>query len=323
MSKNLYIIGNGFDIWQGLPTSYDNFNCYMCRNHSESHERIGQMYNQLNRNMLWKDFENQLSELNITRLVERNVDHWLNLMYANINNQLYVETEISNSFDTLDQDIKDFFHEWVNNIDYSKANNKRISNICKDKNALFLTFNYTNTLERFYEVQEERICYIHRCTSNNSLLRPVVGHGISNNIIEKSVDNLHDVICKLVISHNKLSDIQLQCEHMADMIISQIKEFLNGLYKDTKSCLDDNGTWFSKLTDIENIYVLGHSLSEVDARYFEFIRKKNPDAKWHVSYYGENDKGSKERDLRKLLKDTKTHAILIKPFQLDDLCCKE
>ena len=35
----------------------------------------------------------------------------------------------------------------------------------------------------------------------------------------------------------------------------------------------------------ENIFVLGSSLSTIDMPYFDFIRKKNPNANWIISYY--------------------------------------
>ena len=312
MSKKLYIIGNGFDLWQGLLTSYQCFNCFMCRIHPDDHRRIGHIYNQLDPSMLWSDYEKALGKLNVIGLVERNIENWANME----------SHQLENAFDSLAVDLKLYFHEWVTNINYDTANNKRLCGICNDKDALFLTFNYTNTLERFYGIPQKQICYIHGDTSNNEFLQPIVGHGLSNAEIREKVESFRDKIYQLTLPYKLPQDVANH-EAWTSQIINEIIDLWSGAHKDTKSCLENNGTWFSKLIGIENIFVLGHSLSEVDARYFEFICEKNPDAKWHVSYYGENDKGSKERDLRKLLKDTKTHAILIKPFQLDDLCCKE
>jgi hypothetical protein len=39
---------------------------------------------------------------------------------------------------------------------------------------------------------------------------------------------------------------------------------------------------------VENIYVLSHSISTVDIKYFEAVKKyTTQEAKWHVTYYSD------------------------------------
>ena len=40
-NRNLIIIGNGFDRWQGLPTSYDNFKQYYSKNVLSISKKLG------------------------------------------------------------------------------------------------------------------------------------------------------------------------------------------------------------------------------------------------------------------------------------------
>ena len=59
-------------------------------------------------------------------------------------------------------DISGFFFRWVNTIDLSKAHKKvNMEKLIRSDENLVITFNYTETLEKLYEVQERNICYIH------------------------------------------------------------------------------------------------------------------------------------------------------------------
>ena len=41
---NLNIIGNGFDLYHGLPTSYYYFACYFLKNYEEVYDDLASMY---------------------------------------------------------------------------------------------------------------------------------------------------------------------------------------------------------------------------------------------------------------------------------------
>lgn len=310
MSRNLYVIGNGFDLWHGLPTSYRNFNCFMCRNYPKSHSRIGRMYNQLDPNMLWSDYEKVLGDLEVLRFVEQKIDNWINMDSKSFKNE----------FDTLHSDITGYFHDWVKDINYSIVNKKRICSICHDKNAWFLTFNYTSTLENFYGIQDEQICYIHGDTGKNPARRPIVGHGISENEIDKRVVALRDQIRRIVSSYMLPEDEKKQ-EKWTEDIEEETINFLKGIRKKTENCLEEKSEWFKQVKGFNDIYVLGHSLSDIDAPYFERIYKANPDATWRVSCLDESEKVKKAEGLCKML-EISMEKIQIKMFQMDELCCK-
>lgn len=42
--SNLNIIGNGFDLYHGLPTSYYFFACYFLKNYEETYDKLASMY---------------------------------------------------------------------------------------------------------------------------------------------------------------------------------------------------------------------------------------------------------------------------------------
>lgn len=309
MRKELYIIGNGFDLWHDLLTSYKCFNCFMHRIKPKEHKDIGQLFNSSNQNILWSDFENMLSELDVLGMVKRYISTW---------NTYDNKCRFRNFFDTLHQLIKDSFHEWVIDIDYSFENHKRMSYIFKKNNALFLSFNYTNTLEKFYEINNDKICYIHGFTGNNSLYRPVVGHGVSDDTIEKKIKKIENDINNLVVQQNSIPAFEQCFKNWKDDILEQITEFLMGLRKKTDYYMGEYQEWFSEVTDISDIYILGHSLCMVDAPYFVKIHSNLPNATWHISYCKEEEKGGKVEDLCKLL-NTCREKIKIELFKMDDL----
>lgn len=59
----------------------------------------------------------------------------------------------------------------------------------------------------------------------------------------------------------------------------------------TKNCdviIKSHKQFFNMLSDIEEVYVIGHSLSGVDYPYFKEICK-NSDAKWYIGFHSFDD----------------------------------
>ena len=59
--------------------------------------------------------------------------------------------------------------------------------------------------------------------------------------------------------------------------------------------------FFTNLTEVEKVIVLGHSISEVDLKYFEVLKAKlNENVIWNVSYYSELEKQAHKETLLQL-----------------------
>lgn len=304
MNTKLYIIGNGFDIWHGLPTAYKCFNCYMMRQNASVHKRIGHIYNRANSNELWSDYENMLPRFDIVKLVENNIETWC----------ICSRCDFENAFDTLDNDLRGYFHEWVSQIDYSIANGKKLA---IDTEASFLNFNYTNTLERLYNIHRNQVCYIHGDTGNDDFFRPVIGHGMES--VRSFVSSTEDGIIKCINKYGKIPNWAEDANSFRQIIIDEIVKFIVDLKKDTKCHIRENENWFNNQCNKKDIYVLGHSLSEVDAPYFKRIRNVSPQAIWHVSYYGEKEKKDRKEKLYKLIGE-QPKKMDVDLFELDDYC---
>jgi len=78
---------------------------------------------------------------------------------------------------------------------------------------------------------------------------------------------------------------------------SHIREYYVTNSKSTKKIIEENRLFFNKLKSANDIYVLGHSISDVDILYFSEITKISKNAMWHVSWYDMEDKDNKLKSL--------------------------
>ena len=304
MMKRLYIVGNGFDLYHGLPTSYKCFNCFMCREHPEEHERIGRMFDLRDANALWSDFENKLGELDVLGLVKRNLENW-------INEEDYL---VDNGYDELHNKLILSFQDWIKQIEPHFANSKRLK---LDKTARFISFNYINTLKVLYQIPENQICYIHGNLSENPDLSPIFGHGRSSCEVLRSIAEKSKDIKSNISEINELPDWAQTKDDLEERIVCKICKFLNDLKKKPAENIRNNESFFNSVSSLDEIYVLGHSLAEVDLPYFERIALDSRKAKWCASYKTDKDKENIE-NMRKVCGID--HIELI---TLDDLLKKE
>lgn len=308
--KRLYVIGNGFDLYHDMPTSYECFNCFMCRKHPQDHERIGGLFDSKDANMLWCEFEDKLGKIDVLRLVSYNLD------------LLTKEEEyiVDNAFDKLFMDITNDFHDWVKQVKKimtTCANTKRIK---IDNKAFFLTFNYIPTLEKLYNIDEKQICYIHNDTGNKPDLKPIFGHGKSSCEVLKSIAGKSKKIKKMFSEINELPDWAETKDDFEERIVCKICKFLNDLKKRPADNIRNHEAFFDNCAGSKEIYVLGHSLAEVDLPYFEKIAGESRDAEWYASYNVKRE----EEDKKAIENMRKACGIdRIELITLDDLLKKE
>ena len=260
----------------------------MCREHPDDHERIGRMFDSKDVNMLWSDFENKLGELDVFGLVNRNIENWINVK----------EYMVDNGYDGLHNELILSFQDWIKQIEPPFANKKRLK---LDKTAYFLTFNYTKTLDKewLYEIPPQQICYIHGYISDNPDLCPIFGHGKSScEILKLIADNSKEIKSK-ISELKELPDWAETRDDFEERIVCKIYKILKDLKKKPADNIRNNETFFKTCAKSEEIYVLGHSLAEVDLPYFERIAHDSRDAKWYASYKTNEDKDNIE-NMRKV-----------------------
>lgn len=284
----LFIIGNGFDLAHGLRTSYGDFRDYIEENNRDFLINLEEMYGIYSvadwmdkvdesvlvesvKNSLWREFESNLS----------NIDE--NIIYNGIDIELGLESGDIGILDTLDNyweakynfinDLNSYVFDWVRSINIST--NKRTSIIDSNTNDKFLSFNYTMLLEEIYNIKKVNIKHIHGSIDEMNDMHPIIGHGSSDKIEEM----------------NRNYQIALKnYEEKSASIYGAVMNYYKKTFKDTRKYISINYKFFEELTDVKSIFVIGHSLGQVDIEYFKEIKNNVDDeAIWNIYYYCKED----------------------------------
>lgn len=287
--NKLIIVGNGFDIAHGLETSYDDF-----RKHLISDTKIEMDSLVIPESTQIPDGEIEYNDSEILSMLffliseaESNTEKWSNieasLAYLNFDEAFDYGSEVLDKEGNLDlwktsynnEDIasnlliptltiQDLFSKWVKKIDIRCAKAKRDFLRLIDQQDLFLTFNYTDTLEEIYNISKNRICYIHGKQNEDIFF----GHGNTD-------DKTDYYMMNYIGSESNLSKIHEQ------------------LRKKTEDALENKICFFESLTysNINKIYSYGFSFSEVDMIYLKEICKRI-DTKKVTWYFNDFDEGN-------------------------------
>ena len=264
--ETLFIIGNGFDLYHGILSSYANFRRWLLSNdYSYFVNQLDFIFDRTLNIDLWSDFENALGNYDYDSLYHEYADE-IKIVYDHMMRSAAQKEDatISAIGDTL-ADIQPKFAEWVDSIVIKGV--KPVLTLFTE--AKYITFNYTKTLECVYGIPTNNILHIHGCVGNIEDI--VVGHG---NII-----NPH-------LALSKDEDMTVYEENGKTQII----ESMNELAKDVKGIMSKHMNFFKSLSNIQHVIVYGHSLSDIDRPYFELIKKSiSPIADWRFSQHSQND----------------------------------
>lgn len=193
---NLNIIGNGFDLYHGLPSSYYYFGCYLIENnpdlYMEMSKWFGFRYHSIARGYPYEDFEYGVEEQFWSSFEEALgiVDETAIVDTYNYDLGLEIEDyDIPMDDDLLADRIREAFVLWVSEtldvddnyeiIREYKGDvvNRKFYKMKFSGQDKFLVFNYTHILQKVYGIYDHNIWYIHgECTGNDDD-RLLFGHG--------------------------------------------------------------------------------------------------------------------------------------------------
>lgn len=259
IKDTLFIIGNGFDIWQDLHTSFAEFQQYYLTHREEIVHKLrikkhirnldgqsvsindveliyGNPFNpeELNHEF-WNSFETSLCKLNAERI---------NLFFGKERKGLrLMEKSIRNA----NRILREAFCDWIATITIDEKE----PNYLFGDNCLFINFNYTDTLFKRFRVQDTDEFHIHGKASDKKSI--IFGHSLHPQLPEKFLSLLHGRFHGLSLIENILYETD---KHVRDNI-----NFLCMF-------LALHGT---RVEEIRNIYVLGHSMGLPDIEYFSFL----------------------------------------------------
>ena len=288
---NFNIIGNGFDLYHGMPTSYYYFACYLLAKNEDIYDDWAEMYG-FSRGIIHRPFED----------LERKIDdkgYWSNfeksLGYISsewVENSLLDDLDLENP-EAVDlpierpnhvAEIKQMLNDWIRETVDTDHNFEVVNQLIGAKKLdisasdAFLSFNYTHTLEKLYHAHN--VLHIHgENTLDSEDCELVIGHGNDSEIkkMQETIEDLEQYYYEQP-SRNRIQEYQFEIDILED------------LRKPVETCLKRLKAFLAKLPEPEAIYVYGFSLGDVDVPYIKFIRAKWPNCRWKFSYYSDSDK---------------------------------
>ena len=279
-NKVLFIIGNGFDLMHGVPSSYYNFRDSMGR-HNELRNAL-EIY--IRKEDLWADFEESLAHLDDEAMLGT-VDDWMDIF--DVKDQFDDDFSAADFFmaaetatgpaQTIIRELPKRFRKWICTLKPTIAG-KPLEGIINNQST-FINFNYTEFLETIYEVTKKNVWYIHG-DRRNKKKELILGHAPGAGPEED----------------NNLSGRRSNRSRMKSQTAYDLHEtagyYLGDYYTSTTKKSGDvikaNKERFEALSNIENVVVIGHSLSEVDYTYFKELINYNQNRenmKWYISWH--------------------------------------
>lgn len=277
---SIIIIGNGFDLYHGLPTKFADFGCFAKTNNKAEYEILSQLlansagYNSSDQNYIascWEDFETSLGAISSTAfknsiLVSNSNGSSDDIIYSLQANEIVQRLEGLVGAEPIGS--VNAFSDWVKSIDVGSAAKK---NFNFPDNAFYITFNYTDTLQQLYAIQHACVEHIHGYARDNDF-KPIVGHG------EILPSFVHDINCPPEYNPSNPWS-QFMTNTKKDVV------HLSNLLR-----LNFNKMFRSGLPERIQITVLGHSVNQIDQPYFCLLNDLFPDVDWRFSYHSDRDK---------------------------------
>ncbi|MGG3159776.1 bacteriophage abortive infection AbiH family protein [Priestia megaterium] len=303
--SNLFIIGNGFDLAHGLPTSYKDFHKYLIRTYPNSQninlsfnfkktENDGYDKDEVVAFLIdvisavekdrenWCDIENSLGHLNF--------DTYFRDAHNSIVNEIggepaFIDSSFLSQYSDRSEDIcwdfysvteriKALFSEWINTVDISDASPlNSFANLLDPYEDIFLTFNYTTVLEDIYGAID--VQHIHG-VQNEEI---VIGHGVEKEEFRSS----YFPSDTLLMMHQSLQ------KETEEIVMNHLYPFLDNLVGHFEENSFENNVF------IERIYTYGFSFAEVDLPYIKGIclSINTSNITWYLHTYHSNKERKK------------------------------
>ena len=282
-TKTLVVIGNGFDLMHGVKSSYWDFQNTIGKNSSLRFY----MEAYLDTEDLWSNLEDSLGRLNYSKFLNPDIIcMWLDNYGAYDPDAqaadffAAVETAIAPTFE-IPRELNKRFKKWIKTL---TVGNKDRPFAMLHGDYKVLCFNYTEFIEELYGAKADNVCYIHGCRKNREHVKTdklILGHRPG---MEKELWD------KVKLKPYKFKDPYKRyiMESALDTAAREAAWYDESMTKKCDDIIKNHKQFFDGLSDIEEIYVIGHSLSEVDYPYFKEICKKS-DAKWSIGFHSLDD----------------------------------
>ena len=266
--KNLILVGNGFDLWQGLPTSYERFRQYYAEHIEEIMKRLKLKIRRIRKSdgticyatpveliygepfdpkmlpseFFWS-FEASLAQID---------DQQINLYFGKSRWGL---RRLRKTMEQAQKILQHTFASWIVSIHVDEVD----SGYLLPEDCYCISFNYTDTLEKRFGVKDGNIHHIHGEADDPETI--VVGHATHPELAFPELLKQRFMYKK----NMRLKGLYL----IEDALYRTDKHVQDNIDDLCEMMILDN----VHIEDVENIYIVGHSFGEPDYAYFDFLRK--------------------------------------------------
>jgi len=261
----LFLIGNGFDRSHDLKTSYEDFRTYLLSNRCIQLDELivpeitvqqdgGETFDETEVLSLlfylinnaegsieeWKNLESSLADLDYDQAFEFLPEVFDKDGDSNDFKTAYIHEDVTRGLKVAVLKIQGLFKDWIDTIDIGKATPKQNFRKLIGKSDLFITFNYTDTLEEIYDVLDLNVCHIHGRQSE-----------------------------KIFFGHGEIDERSKKFSHLNIGAQGIVAELHSDLRKKTEEAIKLKWHFFEALknVNITEIYSYGFSYSTVDHIY--------------------------------------------------------
>lgn len=303
--STLYILGNGFDLAHGLPTSYEKFAEILKQKNPTLFNELNDLYFD-NDIKLWKYFEEKIGH--ITQKSIKNIKKYIQQKSIKIKKRFSSLPE--NQIISLNHELglsdpqgiklilNDCMKQMVNEANTQLKKTPKVYTQITTGDY-FITFNYTSTLENLYKIDSKHILHVHNKLDLNSKNNELIFGNTDKNIFNteflsqnwgKPIIEKFKGSKKLCININEMRERYLDNDEDILSITNSIDEHFNELGELFHKKTDISTINVKKFvdlisSDITKVCVIGHSLSKVDKNYFEEIKMNIPHVTWYVHYF--------------------------------------
>lgn len=257
--NTLYIIGNGFDLFHDLKTSFVHFRSWLLKNkYTDFIDILEAAFPSLkNSELLWNGFEMALGETEPIKIHQ--------ILFQGEDDGCYdeeIQKRVHNRIKPFLDNIPNRLREWIGTVKLDGVKRK----VPLSKDSKYLSFNYTLLLEDVYWITSgDNLLHIHGSLGDKTPL--TTGHNCSFSEQESSDNVNEEKSCQL------------------------ISKDLNNLKKPVRDIIRNNIKFFDNLDEIMNIVVFGLSLSEIDRLYLtEVFHHVHDNSQWYFVCYDEETK---------------------------------
>ena len=247
---------------------------------------------------LWRDVEEACS-INIEKLLERHGNWWKH--EGEPTSEPAFDVLLHGDLDFAKGFMATYLSRWIKEVNdglRDKCRSKQLAGL--DNEDLFITFNYTQTLEEIYGIDPDRIFYVHGqikdveeqkknarengwIKDEGDIVRSILAFGspdFSDDIINKAIGHFLE-------SHGYSGSGEVaNIRHLLTVLLGSLKKDVLGNVDSVRKFTGKN---CRNCLSVGEVVVAGHSLGRIDRPYFDYLADFFRCVKWRFLFHSEED----------------------------------